>query len=490
MILRVRLDALRKNLQQIMGMRDAILERRKEVEDLHRLARDQTSGIGWRLKALERQIDMALDTIKELQEADIAAARLEAPKSALESAMQESAQILEGFPRMEGIIGQMAERWDQIANERIPAELGNEAETRDTKIAEWQTSLQGPSPPSASSPGAASPGEIWDEYEWMAFGKGESLFGEYVDIIGGLALRNTGVDAGVCQMADDLLHCLSGAWRSRGSGSLAVPTRKMAPMESMGQIVRLGFPEWTVWAVPVAAHEFGHVALAGDSALMDRAETELEIPRPLLDTYVADAFGAAALGPAYASALVLLALDPCRADKEERAQAPTSEPERTRTLSPDSGRFHVVREILEVMDEGNGTVSAVGETLREAWGSALDAFGLSIESAWEESLRGCAHFVWRHLYETAPQLRYRASQFSAVSEWDGLGDHEPGVFPSAIDDVRDILNAAWQQRLASLAQDQDHDPVELAHDARKLWRERFGRGTRPRGEFSTDVRGP
>src|SRR5688572_11059521 len=68
MILSLRLDALRKNLEQIMGMRQSILDGRKEVVELYRLAQDTEAGIEWRLDELDGSVRTALKAVSALQD--------------------------------------------------------------------------------------------------------------------------------------------------------------------------------------------------------------------------------------------------------------------------------------------------------------------------------------------------------------------------------------------------------------------------------------
>jgi hypothetical protein len=485
MILSLRLDALRKNLQQIMGMRESILDGRKEVVELHRLAKDTEAGIEWRLDELDGHVRMALKAISALQDI-VPPARLERLRASVEGAQKRSSEISSGFPEMVEIIGRMAERWAQIASERIPAGLGSVAAQRATKVEGLEETLSAQSESASDS----SRKGIWDEYEWMAFGQGKGLFGEYVDVIGGLALRNTGVDQGVCQMADDLLQCLHSAWRARSFESMAVPTRRMAAEPSLAQIIRLGFPEWTVWALPLGAHEFGHVVLADSDALVAEATQETGITQSQIATYLADAFGAAVVGPAYACAAILLALDPCIADEKGREAVGADEPERTLQLSPDSRRVHVILEVLDLMDGGHGTVSPVAGQLRDAWSSALDTFGLSLDAAWDQPLQSLAKLMWNDLQARAFQLPYRAGQFATVSQWKSLRAHPAADFPDSADDIRDILNAAWIQRLNDPTATTGENAVELAEAARDLWRERFGGRMRAQPAFAQEVKGP
>src|SRR5262249_24331011 len=74
------------------------------------------------------------------------------------------------------------------------------------------------------------------------------VFQEYVDVAGGLSLRGNGMDEQFCAMAD----WLSEHW-NRVIGLpywFSIPARDEARLMTH-IIIPVGFPEWTVWAVPL-----------------------------------------------------------------------------------------------------------------------------------------------------------------------------------------------------------------------------------------------
>lgn len=138
---------------------------------------------------------------------------------------------------------------------------------------------------------------------------------------------------------------------------------------SLSHVVKVGFPEWTVWSVPAAAHEIGlafaHAELPkegpGELAPFvgeDRLGT-LEQVQHLL----ADAFGAYTLGPAYAHAMLELRLYPYSGHK-------------TPDLPDDLSRAQVILDMLShaapryEFDDYSGAVAE----LSDMWRLAVQVF--------------------------------------------------------------------------------------------------------------------
>jgi hypothetical protein len=92
----------------------------------------------------------------------------------------------------------------------------------------------------------------------------DSLFSEYVDLLRGVALRSAGFGDDDAQLSDlfliaDQLPSLWGRVDGWSWQSLAVPSRQDGSGSSEAMVLRVGFPEWTIWALPFVQHGFGHV---------------------------------------------------------------------------------------------------------------------------------------------------------------------------------------------------------------------------------------
>ena len=83
------------------------------------------------------------------------------------------------------------------------------------------------------------------------------LFAECLAYAIGPSIRERGLDGGLCAIADGLLEELSQRmqqpWRRRALLAGAECVNVIA------QIIRVRFPATSIWDLPIAAHEFGHV---------------------------------------------------------------------------------------------------------------------------------------------------------------------------------------------------------------------------------------
>ena len=81
----------------------------------------------------------------------------------------------------------------------------------------------------------------------------KSVWEEGLDLISGLCLRHEGLDGGLCRIADYIIAQVS--WI--GIKAISVPGR--GGPGHLTSIVHLRFPEWTIWALPLTAHELWHL---------------------------------------------------------------------------------------------------------------------------------------------------------------------------------------------------------------------------------------
>ena len=151
----------------------------------------------------------------------------------------------------------------------------------------------------------------WTEYSDRLYKSSERLFQEYVNLVSGVALRDTGVDRGIARLAEDLLKP-GGTIGSFTWNTLTIPAREEALAVTASRIVRLGFPEWTIWMLPLAAYELGSNYADSDKKVAERID-ELGGDKDELFVLVADAFATYFLGPAYACAAILMRLNPAQA---------------------------------------------------------------------------------------------------------------------------------------------------------------------------------
>src|SRR5262249_25398374 len=87
----------------------------------------------------------------------------------------------------------------------------------------------------------------------------QQIYQEALQLITGLVLRDHALDWGICNIADTLVKQCAGD--TRNLEALTVPALQEALTHTLGYIIRLRFPEWSVWTLPLVVHEFGHVLL-------------------------------------------------------------------------------------------------------------------------------------------------------------------------------------------------------------------------------------
>ena len=149
------------------------------------------------------------------------------------------------------------------------------------------------------------------------------FFGECLAFSLGDILRapETGLDGGLCAVADVLLDDLSHKSRIRWRRLTVVSEREY--YQNLAQIIRLRYPATTAWDLPVAAHEFGHFAGPNywtedkpprcpfRDYLSQALKTDpSEQSTNHINEYFADLFAVWALGPAYGCTCILGRFNP------------------------------------------------------------------------------------------------------------------------------------------------------------------------------------
>lgn len=316
--------------------------------------------------------------------------------------------------------------------------------------------------------------ELWREYETLLVTRGRPLFGEYVDFLGGLTVRDTGLDDRVSEMSDVLL----GGFKTVTRHYLPIPARKAALSSALDSVVKLGFPEWTVWGVPLVAHEVG-LALArnpgGVPDLLDKWTTA-KTSRSRLCELFADVFGAYTVGPAYGYAALLLRLHP------HHDEVPPEDEAR------DVDRARLVLATLRAASEPGSDYRRRVNELGKMWQDAVitlagperaaeaeaDAGGQVPEDGWlDEYLQD----VLQVLDRRGSIERFDETKLAeAKATWGSDLDLSQEMWGEA-GDVLGVLNLAWVARVT--------DPRradEIGERVQKLWETRtvVSRGGRRR----------
>jgi len=98
--------------------------------------------------------------------------------------------------------------------------------------------------------------QAWKEFHEVKQ-KSQEIFQEYAEWIGGLAFRAKAIDGNICQVADQLITSCSSVLRV--SPPISIPAQKEVRAKTICNLLRLRFPEWSIWSLPLIAHEYGHV---------------------------------------------------------------------------------------------------------------------------------------------------------------------------------------------------------------------------------------
>jgi hypothetical protein len=275
------------------------------------------------------------------------------------------------------------------------------------------------------------------------------LFAESLAFLQGALVRTAGLDGGICQIADDLMEELR--QRTDISWSRLTIPGEAALFGQLAEIIRVPFPEFTIWSLPLTGHEFGHLVaqelrvLDGDAytfpfrELVDRAGPGGQTER-FLQEYFADIFATYVHGPAYLCLAVVLRFDPVTAHVDGR-----DHPSGMR-------RVGVMLAVLELMDGGAALplYGSVREAIGRLWERGLEATGrsarraaaldpASVEYGWttrihellESELSQARYDGWLRAQRLAQEFRPYDDPPTAQED----------------DTLADVLNAVWLWRL-------------------------------------------
>jgi hypothetical protein len=460
LFLRIRLEALERNVRQVKALVAVVRKNNHSVRELHKLLEPPGAPATVRL----RRVQMAVDSIAKLLEYPDIADLLrvygvpETLKNAQEGLKELEATLTAARKRTEELVVNVKETDVLLNREQVKGLFGiGTANTLLTNTLKLQRDLR-----EGDARGTTeAPPQAWARYRELVGDRDQfGVFQEYVDIAAGLSLRRTGMDEHFCAMAD----WLSDHWTPVVSLSywFAIPARQ--DPSAKPSIIRLEFPEWTIWAVPLFAHEFGRM-LVDESPEFQQLVNELvnQIPGdPQPDRIrisIADVFGTYVMGPAYACASLLLKLDP----------AEISQPMQEHGC--DRLRAQIVLATLDKVNPGvQSNLADIIDTLRDSWTTALTQLGPMQSDAGEMTL---VELVVNH---TVAALELIEEQNDTSIKFDDgawaeaqtqaetyFGDLVSGAGPRSQTDpavsteesafeldgvtLPEVLNAAWSRRL-------------------------------------------
>jgi hypothetical protein len=284
--------------------------------------------------------------------------------------------------------------------------------------------------------------------------------------LGALA-REFALDDGVCDDADLLIRELAGRIDRR----FARPTvpGEQEVLHRASDVVRCRVPGHGLWDLPVMAHEFGHLVVAGlqpYDAVGDQVRRPVDAwlaqfdgpRRSRAEELFCDMFATYALGPSYVCGLVLHRLDP---------SAPPS-PAADATHPSPAARVHAclwtLRRLQHERDTLAGPYDRVLTLLTAAW-DALQPPSGRLTEADRGALGPDVAACWTQLEQHLGTVRYGWSGHvrALVTELE-RGEPAPAGYGPA-----DVLNAAWISRLESWPPEEP-GATQLEADALKLLR--------------------
>ncbi|PYS90219.1 MAG: hypothetical protein DMF64_15660 [Acidobacteria bacterium] len=288
-----------------------------------------------------------------------------------------------------------------------------------------------------------------------------ALFDECLSFIGGVLVREhkladgSSLDGGVCRIADALLHELMNETPELYPGFTLLAESNFFT-ETTG-IVRLRFPEYSVWNLPVAVHELGHYAMpdlkdgmGGRPFQVKLQQLAAEPQRAAhLQEYLADLFAVYTLGPAYICACLLWRFNP----KDETALNADGEQHPSHAK-----RLHFMMQTLELMSAANDyEYAGLLKILRELWQHSWQSADLAIELEPKAlaALKVMQKEVYNILDEHLWSARFaRWPQAKKLAE--EIGTEQPAA--QLLNDesrLADVVNAAWLWRVRQQGTDRE-----------------------------------
>ncbi len=383
---------------------------------------------------------------------------------ALEQSLERVKEPPSSWPSGTGLLQEESpeeDLWGPEGNSSVKAQLES--------LEAIRTNLERAEEPNDPNPGRFIKG-AWDGYASVC-GSSQQIFREWLDVAGGLTLRAYELDKDLFDMADQLIEdCAVG---SGVPSYRSIPAAQEDLAKTMGRVIRLRFPEWTVWNLPFVIHEYGEVVvdhvevlgkLVGDTATLwvdqdiewqptlagneEKQAGRRDDYRHQIRKFLADAFATHTIGPAYACAAILLHFDPSLAHDEHDAYGK---------------RARVVLNMLEKMDDiaGGSPYKKMIELLENHWWTVLERAkpSGSSEATDEERLRNLVDEIWEKidgeyrdekLYPLVGESGWQVAKAWAVNWMQQSKTGEPlSVWEiSPTSKLRDALNAAWLCRIS------------------------------------------
>ncbi len=471
-LLKIRLDALKRDVEKV---KEVVNEARKRTDDVREIRKRLESEADSReplrqLNALEGRVGRAL----QYQEvSDL----LDSTDEGLVRALKE--QFPSCVSQLKELFAELKQDIDELEHDMVDlpdagplqSSLGRRCNQVGRKIRDLKENVENADP--------AAFGGLWNDFDELLKEQAKPLFAEYVEFAGGLAMRDNAVEDRVCQMTDELLKELSDVTKN----ALTVPARQAALSTIMTSVIKVGFPEWTVWGIPLAGHEAGLRIAEDDQTVKEHVEESGSgLSKELRKSLFADIFATYTLGPAYACAAILLRFEP------HHVLAVGDDPS-------DIDRAWLILKVLDSLGQP-GSWNDYSEqptsyfetvrTLRDLWEEAvvsLASQGVSpdpragehpdiqrfLDDTWDVLIDSSQFHPFNGVRSEAVERRDRWDETQKLADYlllpqaPGEGVQAPAFKRQ---DVIELLTAAWRARLT----DQERSTTRIARKALDLWR--------------------
>jgi hypothetical protein len=256
------------------------------------------------------------------------------------------------------------------------------------------------------------------------------LWEEHIETVAGMVLRDESFDGGLSALIDRLIKICSGYAPFGMTSTLNVLGRDHTVVKDLHYTVYFRFPTWSVWGLPLAAHEFWHASSLGRDGFKDqlrRNAQALEVwDETLVQDCLADSFATFVIGPAYAFASVALLLN-------------------VNSLQ-DRVRANMVFATLEYLADGNEESYAFVPELQTCWNEAAGVMGAQ-QSRDGECLLGrecrlvdkLMKYQWDHNRDPKLKPEWVSCPLERANQTDRLTECCPMLSTALIDQMRIAL---------------------------------------------------
>jgi hypothetical protein len=333
--------------------------------------------------------------------------------------------------------------------------------------------------------------KVHDNNSWRDFTncseKSSEFFYNWVELLGGFLIRDWGLDYAISDIADNMIS-LYAANTTKPWMGITLPSHDRILCATLLRIIRLPFQQWTLWTLPVVAHEYAHVLASESDTLHSYEPIRIELndfkeknikrleghygvgdatnakAKEWIEELFSDIFATYVMGPAYAYTAVMLILNPI----QEMNQTPTG-----------IERSIVILKTLENMNFNNN-YDGIIDNLEEKWDFTVKCAN---PAGWAQDLQEKQYLTdfsdrifdflendGLSLSKYPPLDMIKWSKVIDLAEFirEGLNGKKGSTLPNYYESYQlvDVLNAAWVCRLHRNA-DQKEDNSQKAAAIKK-----------------------